>query len=76
MAAALQHYERAVASGSKVATFDNAQLLHKSRQGTANSDRVYELLVAAAEAHVIPAFRVLGYVAMQHEPNRAFPTWN
>lgn len=68
--AALQHYERAVASGSKVATFDNAQLLHKSRQGITSSDRVFELLVTAAEANVTPAFRVLGYVAMQHESTR------
>ena len=70
MAAALQHYEHAVASGSKVAAFDNAQLLHKSRRGMASSDRVYELLVTAAEANVTPAFRVLGYVAMQHESTR------
>src|SRR5210317_1709641 len=72
MGAALQHYERAVASGSKVATFDNAQLLHKSRQGITSSDRVFELLVTAAEANVTPAFRVLGYVAMQHESTRKF----
>ena len=70
MGAALQHYERAVASGSKVAAFDNAQLLHKSRRGMASGDRVYELLVTAAEANVTPAFRVLGYVAMQHESTR------
>jgi len=72
MGAALQHYERAVASGSKVAAFDNAQLLHKSRQGFASSDRIYELLVTAAEANVTPAFRVLGYVAMQQESTRKF----
>jgi len=70
ISAALQHYERAVASGSKIATFDNAQLLHKSRQGIASSNRIYELLVTAAEASVIPAFRILGYVAMQHESTR------
>jgi TPR repeat protein len=70
MAAALQHYERAVASGSKVAAFDNAQLLHKSRQGAVSSDEVYGLLVTAAKANVTPAFRVLGYVAMQHESTR------
>jgi hypothetical protein len=72
MGAALQYYERAVASGSKVAAFDNAQLLHKSRQGVTSSDRVYELLVTAARANVTPAFRVLGYVAMQHESTRNF----
>jgi hypothetical protein len=70
MTAAMQYYDRAITAGSKLAAFDSAQLLYKSRQGKANSQRVFELLVMAADARVIPALRVLGYLAMQHELHR------
>lgn len=70
MAAAMDHYDRAIAAGSSIAAFHKAQLLYKSRQGVENSHLIYELLVSAAEADFVPALRTLGYLAMQHEAHQ------
>jgi len=65
MARALLHYQRAVASGSKIAAFHQAQLLYKSQLGAKRADEIKSLLVAAAEAGVVPALRTIGYLAMR-----------
>ncbi|MGI9236000.1 MAG: 2OG-Fe(II) oxygenase [Woeseiaceae bacterium] len=70
MVAAMEHYDRAIQAGSSFAAYEKAQLLYKSRQGAESSDLVYELLVNAAEANVIPALRSMGYLAMQHESQK------
>jgi len=70
MAKAMSYYDRAVDAGSKVAALNKAQLLYKSKPGSEYSDLIYDLLVIAATANVVPALRVIGYLAMQHEDKR------
>lgn len=70
IATALEQYDRAIEAGSGLASFFKAQLLYKSRTGPDNGSLIYDLLVRAAEADVIPALRTIGYLAMQHESSR------
>ena len=70
LALALEHYDRAVAAGAKIAALQKAQLLHKSRSGVENSSLIRELLVDAAKADVVPALRTVGYLAMQRASSR------
>jgi len=70
IAKAMSYYDRAVDAGSKISAFHEAQLLHKSKQGVESAERICELLQAAASSDVVPALRVLGYLAMQNEPQR------
>ncbi len=65
MAVAMQHYDRAAEAGSDLAAFQKAQLLYKSRHGSQHAEQIRELLVAAAAADVVPALRVLAYLASQ-----------
>lgn len=67
---ALEQYDRAIEAGSGLSSFFKAQLLYKSRTGTDNGNLIYDLLVRAAEADVVPALRTIGYLAMQHETSR------
>jgi hypothetical protein len=69
-AVALEHYERAFVSGSKIAAFHKAQLLHKSQLGAKRVNEIKSLLVTAAEAGVVPALRTIGYLAMQQADTR------
>lgn len=65
--AALEYYDRAVAAGSKIAAFSKAQLMYKSSSETGNTAAIRSLLIDAARAGVVPALRVIGYLAMQQE---------
>jgi len=67
MAAAMDHYERAIAAGSKHAAYHKAELLYKSRVGAENTAAVYELLISAADAGIVPALRVIGYLMLQDD---------
>jgi len=70
MAAAMAYYDRAITSGSKIAAFSKAQLLYKSKAAGENADLIYELLIVAATANVLPALRAVAYLAMQIESRR------
>ena len=70
MAAAMEHYDRAVEAGSSLSMFFKAQLLYKSRRGPENSRLIYGLLARAAEAGVVVGLRAMGYLAMQNEASR------
>lgn len=70
LAAAMEHYDRAVEAGSSLAMFFKAQLLYKSRRGPENSRLIFGLLTRAAEAHVVVGLRAMGYLAMQNAASR------
>jgi hypothetical protein len=62
---ALVHYESAINAGSPIAALHKAELLYKSQQSFEHHDLVLNLLISAAQAGVVPALRVVGYLALQ-----------
>ncbi len=65
IAAALAHYDRAIAAGHPMAAFHKAELLYKSRDAKRHAAEIGELLAAAARAGAVPALRTIGYLAVQ-----------
>jgi hypothetical protein len=69
-ALAMDCYDEAIQVGSPQAAYNKATLLYKSKQATANSELICELLVIAAKGDVLPALRSIGYLAIQLKYSR------
>lgn len=69
--AAVEHYKLANAGGSGLAAYRWAELLYKSRDGVEQKALIIKLLQQSANLGIVPALRVIGYLAIQQDASNA-----
>ena len=68
---AVTHYDHAMQNGAYLVAYRKAELLYKSHRGLASENTIRDLLETAANADIVPALSVVGFLAMQSEATRS-----